>query len=431
MYDPFEISRLAASAARSGAPDVATALERRVQGLLALPWRDLARGLPDGRDPTTGGSLGPVVARPAPVVTFVVLTRDCAATVGRCLESLPTEADVVVVDSGSHDETLTVVGAVRGDARVVQRTWDDDFSAARNAGSAACRPGWVLHIDSDEWLAPGAWTVLGAALDVLDDHPEHQVVALALTVVDSTARLAAPIGRGLRAGGGVAWDGRVHERLRLRAGGEPRLVEIDAVVLHDGYGEGRGETKLARNRRLLDAQIEADPAEPLWRYYRGRDVVGGDRGPREEAELATAAAAAPSAAAWASRRLLLEMDLERGDVATAQERLAQWSVVDARDSPVTDLVGAVRYQQCLQALQDIARDVASTLRDPPEALTPAAHERLWELLGLVMLSARQPDRFVATASALQGRDAGRLLAGEARALQESLAALQAGPESPS
>jgi glycosyltransferase involved in cell wall biosynthesis len=83
--------------------------------------------------------------------SVLLLTMNEAANLPRCLDALSWCDDVVVLDSGSTDETLAIAKA-RG-ARILERPFDD-FAAQRNYGleTAGFRHDWVLHLDADEVL---------------------------------------------------------------------------------------------------------------------------------------------------------------------------------------------------------------------------------------------------------------------------------------
>lgn len=81
-----------------------------------------------------------------------LIARDEAAFLDRCLASVAGLADeIVVVDTGSMDETVAV--ARRHGARVFAFPWGDDFAAARNHGLDRARGRWILALDCDEVLA--------------------------------------------------------------------------------------------------------------------------------------------------------------------------------------------------------------------------------------------------------------------------------------
>lgn len=84
-----------------------------------------------------------------PTLSVVVLTYNEAANLPRCLASVAWADEVVVVDSGSSDDTVAV--ATRLGARVVQRAFDS-FGQQRNFAmeAAGLQGDWTLHLDADE-----------------------------------------------------------------------------------------------------------------------------------------------------------------------------------------------------------------------------------------------------------------------------------------
>ena len=72
---------------------------------------------------------------------------------------------VVVVDDGSTDpETLAVIDELPAAVEVVRQE-NAGLAAARNAGFAHCRTPFVLFLDADDRLAPGALATMRQALE--------------------------------------------------------------------------------------------------------------------------------------------------------------------------------------------------------------------------------------------------------------------------
>src|SRR5271156_3302650 len=99
----------------------------------------------------------------APRISLCMIVRDEAAMLPGCLESVRGAVDeMIVVDTGSRDATIRV--AEGAGAWVLPFEWIDDFAAARNHGIARATGEWVLVLDADERLAPGAPEGLRAAV---------------------------------------------------------------------------------------------------------------------------------------------------------------------------------------------------------------------------------------------------------------------------
>ena len=84
-------------------------------------------------------------------LSAVVLTRNEAAVIERCLRGLLWADEIVVVDSGSTDRTVEICGAMP-EVRVVQRPFDG-FAAQRNAARPSSRDQSTLRADAITWLS--------------------------------------------------------------------------------------------------------------------------------------------------------------------------------------------------------------------------------------------------------------------------------------
>ena len=97
-----------------------------------------------------------------------MIVRDEAFFIEECLASARPQVDeIVVVDTGSVDGTREI--AERFADRLIDFTWIDDFSAARNAGLEVATGDWTLVLDADERIEAEDYARLRAALE----QPEH------------------------------------------------------------------------------------------------------------------------------------------------------------------------------------------------------------------------------------------------------------------
>lgn len=92
--------------------------------------------------------------RPGSVpVTVVVLTRDEEPNIRRCLDSIAWAAQVVVLDSGSRDDTVPIARSLGAD--VIEQPWLG-YSGQREFALRlpAVRHDWIYFADADEWVSP-------------------------------------------------------------------------------------------------------------------------------------------------------------------------------------------------------------------------------------------------------------------------------------
>ncbi len=85
------------------------------------------------------------------MLSAVVVARNEAERIGRCLDSLRFADEVLVLDGGSTDATCEVARA--HGARVEVHPFSDFSSQRRHAASLALHP-WVLSVDADEEITP-------------------------------------------------------------------------------------------------------------------------------------------------------------------------------------------------------------------------------------------------------------------------------------
>jgi GT2 family glycosyltransferase len=99
--------------------------------------------------------------------TVVVVTYNSERTLARCLESVLDDPaiEVLVVDNGSTDCTLSLVRDRFSSARLLELDENRGFGAANNRAERVARGERLLLLNPDAWLDPGALPLLEATLD--------------------------------------------------------------------------------------------------------------------------------------------------------------------------------------------------------------------------------------------------------------------------
>jgi glycosyltransferase involved in cell wall biosynthesis len=84
-------------------------------------------------------------------ISATIVTLNEERNIARAIESLTCVDEVVVIDSGSTDQTRAI--AARLGARVIEEPWRG-YAAQKNFAASCARNNWVLSLDADEALTP-------------------------------------------------------------------------------------------------------------------------------------------------------------------------------------------------------------------------------------------------------------------------------------
>lgn len=217
-------------------------------------------------------------------LSLCLIARDEEDFLPGCLASVKGVVDqLVVVDTGSQDDTIAL--ATAAGAQVVHSPWQDDFALARNAALAAATGDYVLILDADERLGPGAAEALRQAVDsgvvdcgMLPLHNASRLDASLVEVASGAARIGEPVllPRLLRRSPGLRYEGAVHESVAGWLTAEPRqVVRIGAPLVHYGYVPeiSLARDKDRRNLALLEKRCAASPHDAVARGYLARELL--------------------------------------------------------------------------------------------------------------------------------------------------------------
>ena len=186
----------------------------------------------------------------------------------RCMQALADE--IVVVDTGSTDETVAIAEAAG--ARVAHFTWCQDFAAAKNYAIDQTTGDWVLLLDADEFFPEAQWPGVRAALARYD--AQYEVIGLICDWLNfDEDRGNAPISAGyqirmFRRMPDLRYERPIHEALCYR-GHEHRIFQYvpGLAIHHTGYSTRSGQGKAQRNLAILQARIASGEGTPDDEYY--------------------------------------------------------------------------------------------------------------------------------------------------------------------
>lgn len=226
-------------------------------------------------------------------LSVIIITKNEAANIRACLESVAWADEIIVVDSGSSDATAEICEEFG--ARVYVHDWPG-FGVQKNRALGYATHEWVFSIDADERVTPELCNAIEAVLRKDDDARSAYRVS----------RLSSYCGRFMRHSG---WhpdhivrlfrraaahfsDDLVHERLLV----EGQIGELDGELLHYAFDNleevlhkvnhysSAGAAKL--HRRGRSASLAGAVLRGLWSFLRTYVLRGGFLDGREGFMLA-------------------------------------------------------------------------------------------------------------------------------------------------
>ena len=134
-------------------------------------------------------------------ISVPIVACNEAANLRRTLASVAWVDEIVLVDSGSTDETLDIAGEFN--ARIFVEPWKG-YGPQVNSAIDKCTGEWILALDADEVVTPQLRSEIRALLSLQDD-PDLSALELAPPEPEFDAywipRLNLVLGRWMRHGG--------------------------------------------------------------------------------------------------------------------------------------------------------------------------------------------------------------------------------------
>lgn len=209
-------------------------------------------------------------------LSLVIITRNEAARLRACIDSVPFADDVLVVDSGSSDDTVALAESLG--CRVLHQDWLGYGPQKQFAVEQALHD-WVLCLDADERLSPA----LAEEISALFAGGRQQIAY-------EMPRCNRFMGRWLRHGEGYPdWSLRLFDRRHARWSGDPVhervLADADpgrlrADLLHHSeegladyvgkqvaYSKLQAQRLYASGRRVGVTRLLFSPLLRFFKYY--------------------------------------------------------------------------------------------------------------------------------------------------------------------
>lgn len=188
--------------------------------------------------------------KPALTLSVIIITKNEATHISDCLQSVTWADEIIVLDSGSQDDTVDICRTYTD--KVYSTDWQG-FGIQKQRALDKATSDWVLSIDADEIVTDELKAEIQQAMQTSDIHGFE------------IPRLSNYLGRQMRHGGwypdyvlrlfrresGHFTDAMVHERIIV----EGEIKRLNHPFLHDAFVDFEEVLHKVNNYSSLGAQL--------------------------------------------------------------------------------------------------------------------------------------------------------------------------------
>jgi len=188
-------------------------------------------------------------------VSMIVKNEEsCLAT---CLESVKDADEIIIVDTGSSDNTVQIAKKYT-DKIYEDFKWCDSFAKARNHALDKCTGDWILSIDADEILQPNGIALIREAIAKTKKETIYCLVkAINSSHVHSFNKV-------FKRAPHIRWKGDIHNYLSVSDGDKTN------ITIKFGYSEAHKKDP-DRALRILTKVVRENPHSQREKFYLARE----------------------------------------------------------------------------------------------------------------------------------------------------------------
>lgn len=165
-------------------------------------------------------------------LSVVIIAYNEEANLSRCLQSLPTGIEIILLDSESTDRTCAIAQAYG--AHVYQRPFTN-FAEQKNAALSFATSTWILALDADEELSDELRQAIIATIILGSPKISGYRLRRRLVFMGRRMRFGKTEDKPLRLfrRGLASYEGSIHEELKIKEGKVRKLAE--GTIWHYSY----------------------------------------------------------------------------------------------------------------------------------------------------------------------------------------------------
>lgn len=195
-------------------------------------------------------------------ISACYIVRNEEKTLARSIDSLKNVVDeIVIVDTGSTDNSISIAESYG--AKIIQTTWQNDFSTPRNLAIDNATGDWIVMIDSDEYFKQPK--ILKSTIE--KNSKKDAIFILRYDIDEDNGNQILNQDYYLRAFRNVNYlrfKGLIHENIENINGNnfDYVIASEDLILYHTGYSTSKAKGKLERNLAIINSEIEQIGLQP-------------------------------------------------------------------------------------------------------------------------------------------------------------------------
>lgn len=189
------------------------------------------------------------------MLSVSIIVKNEEQLLDKCLASLKGVDEIIVVDTGSTDNTVEI--AKKYTDKLYFYKWNDSFADARNYALKHCTGDWVISIDADEYVEDGEIEKIKKTIENIGDFNAISVKM----IYEPNPIYSHTVPRIFKRP--CEWHGDLHEYISCNA-------KTDGIKFFYKSGPSH-EKDPDRNQRILLKELKKDPTNVRAMYYLGHD----------------------------------------------------------------------------------------------------------------------------------------------------------------
>lgn len=194
-------------------------------------------------------------------ISVIIIAKNEGARIAGCIKHSAWADEVIVVDNGSTDDTVSL--AKKADARVFEKS-GTDFSALRGYGAKQAIGTWLLYVDADERITESLQKEIEGKINGL---PTAYFISRRNFYLGHEWPARDKMIRLIKRDALISWQGKLHEHPETKG----TIGELQEPLIHDTHRTLSEMVEKTNEWSEIEADLRFDARHPVmswWRFLR-------------------------------------------------------------------------------------------------------------------------------------------------------------------